>query len=288
MKITCPRSSCQNQVYFQKDGHFFRKSDSKYIQRYRCRLCGKRTSTAQLSACYGQKKRTLNKMVESLLCSKVSQRRIAKILNIDKKTVHRKVIFLGIIASGKNQKFRDSLTSNKVHSIQIDDMITKERTKLKPVTISSAVDPKTRKILALEAAAIPAFGHLSKISIEKYGKRRSQQNKSLTNLFEKLLPITSETAIIRSDEHKYYPIYIKKYLPRSKHQQFKSLKAKTAGQGELKKSASDPLYSINHTFGMMRDNLGTLVRQSWCVPQKIEMIQHRLEIYINFHNSNLV
>lgn len=288
MKLTCPENSCQNQTHFQKDGHYFRKSDSKYIQRYRCKVCGKKTSTAQLSSCYGQKKRTVNHMIEALLCSKVSQRRIAKILKVDKKTVHRKVIFLGKQAAKFNQKFRDSLVKNKIEHIQIDDMITKEITKLKPVTISAAVDADTRKILALEAAPIPAFGHLAKISVQKYGRRKSEHKDALKKLFDKLYPIVEVDALIRSDKHKFYPEFVQRYFPKAQHQSFESIKGCVAGQGELKKTARDPLYYINHTFGMMRDNINRFVRRSWCVTQDLEMLQHHLEIYIKFHNTQLV
>ena len=288
MKLTCPENSCQNQTLFQKDGHYFRKSDSKFIQRYRCKVCGKKTSTAQLSPCYGQKKRTVNHLVEALLCSKVSQRRIAKILKVDKKTVHRKVIFLGIQAAKFNQKFRDSLTQKKIEHIQIDDMITKEVTKLKPVTITSAVDAGTRKILALQAAPIPAFGHIAKIAVKKYGRRKSEHKEALQKLFEKLHPIVEADALIRSDKHSFYPEFVQRYFPRAEHQRFDSIKGCIAGQGELKKTSKDPLYSINHTFAMMRDNVNRFVRRSWCVTQSLEMLQHHLEIYIKYHNTQLV
>ncbi len=288
MKLICPEISCQNQSSFLKDGHYFRKSDSKYIQRYRCKLCGKKTSTSQLSPCYGQNKRSINHLVEALVCSKVSQRRIAKILNVDKKTIHRKIIFLGIQAEKFNQKFRERLASNKVKSIQFDDLITKEQTKLKPVTISAAVDARTRKILALESAPIPAFGHLAHLSVKKYGRRKSLHKQSLKRLFQKLAPITDVQAEIRSDEHKFYPEFVKNYIPSADYQQFKSLKGCVAGQGELKKSANDPLYHINHTFAMMRDNINRLVRRSWCVTQDLEMLQYHLEIYIKYHNTKLV
>lgn len=288
MKIKCKEISCQNQTTLQKDGHYFRKSDSKYIQRYRCKFCGTKTSSAQLSPAFGHKKRLLNHMVESLICSKVSQRRIAKILKVDKKTVHRKVIFLGLQARKYNENFRKGLSYNKLDSLEIDDLITKEKTKLKPVTISAAVDPKTRKILVLEVAPIAAFGHLSKISIKKYGRRKSEHKDSLKRVFDKITPIVKRTALIKTDEHKFYPDFVKNYFPESTHLMFKSKKSTIAGQGELKKSGKDPIFYINHTFAMMRDNINRLVRRSWCVTQDLDMLQHHLEIYMKYHNKELV
>ena len=61
----------------------------------------------------------------------------------------------------------------QIESVQIDDLITSEHTKMKPVSVSVAVDKKTRMILALEVSKIPAFGHLAKKSRRKYGYRKS-------------------------------------------------------------------------------------------------------------------
>ena len=287
MKLTCPEDSCQNQTFY-KDGHYFRKSDSKYIQRYRCKLCGRRTSSARTSPCFGQNKRTVNHLIEALFCSKVSNRRIAKILNIDKKTVHRKLIFLGLRARIFNQKFLKNYYQDRAQSIQIDDLITKEKTKLKPLSISGAVDPQTRYILSLKVSQIPAFGHLAHLSRQKYGKRRSHHKIALEKMFEDIYQLVHQEAKILSDEHKYYPEFVKRFFPKAEHLQFKSIKSSVAGQGELKKSRRDPLFAINHSFAMLRDNINRLVRRSWCVTQSQEMLQLHLDIYIKFHNSKLV
>jgi transposase-like protein len=284
MKISCPEISCQNQSQFQKDGHYFRKSDSKFIQRYRCKICGKRTSTAQLSACYGQNKRSVNHMVAKLLCSKMSQRRIALILGIDKKTVHRKLIFLGIQAKIDNNRFRKQY---KFDHIQFDDLITKEKSKLKPLSISCAVDVKTRKILSMKVSRIASSGPLAKKSRIKYGYRKTELKRGLHNLFDDLTYCVSGDVLFESDEHSLYSNILKVYFPGSEHNTYKSIKGCVAGQGELKKTRRDSLFIINHTLGMLRDNINRLVRRSWCVTQSVEMLEHHLEIYMKFHNEVL-
>ena len=287
MKLTCPEPSCQNQT-FTKDGHYSRKSDSKYIQRYKCKACGKRTSTARLSPCFGQNKRTVNHMIEVLICSKVSYRRIALILNIDKKTVSSKVEFLGLQARFFNAKFLKENYQIKAKSIEFDDLITKERTKMLPLTISSAIDPDTRRILALEVGKIPAFGHLARDSRKKYGFRPNEMPQTLDRMFKKIKNSVHEYALIKSDKHHLYAQYVEDYFPNAVYQQFKSNKGCVAGQGEMKKTKNDPIFYINHTFAMLRDNINRLVRRSWCVTQDIKMLQHHLEIYIKFHNTKLV
>ena len=96
----------------------------------------------------------------------------------------------------------------KVCHLQIDDLITIEHTKLKPVSISVAVDANTRMILGAEVSKIAAFGHLSEISKRKYGPRKSELKEGLTRLFENISSCVQKDSLIESDEHKIKKDYI--------------------------------------------------------------------------------
>ena len=287
MKLQCPRDSCHNQSSFVKDGHYFRKSDSKYIQRYRCKDCGKRTSTAQLSQCFGQKKRTVNPLIEALYCSKMSMRRIAIVLGVDKKTVARKFIFLGMKARKFNAKYLSENFKDSVSSLQFDDLITKEKTKMKPLSVSVSVDAKTRKILSLQVSKIPAFGHLAASARKKYGKRENQHKQGLLKMFEDIKPLVREDALIQSDEHSSYPEFVRNYFPKAEYKRYKGGRGCVAGHGELKKLTRDPLFFLNHTCAMLRDNISRLARRSWCVTQNVECLQLHLDLYMKYHNTVL-
>src|SRR5262249_46481128 len=75
-------------------GFFRRLSDCKRVQRFRCLECLKYFSNATFSPCFRQKKRQFNFRVLRELASSVSQRRTAFNLNLNRKTVARKLIFL--------------------------------------------------------------------------------------------------------------------------------------------------------------------------------------------------
>lgn len=285
MKLRCIRKSCKNTSKFQKDGFYFRKDDSKKIQRYRCKVCGARTSSAQTSRCYKQKKRTINPMIEKLLASKVTMNRIAVILKVNKNTVGKRLIFLGKNAIEYNEKER--LKMNVEH-IQFDDIITTEKTKLKPLSISFASDVKSRKILSAHVSRIPCGGTLAKLSKKKYGHRKNEHPKALRRMFKELKEVASPFSLIESDKHKFYPKYVKEFFPMARYKQHKGAKGAAKGQGELKKLKYDPLHSINHNAAMLRDGVSRLVRKTWCVTQKPERLLYHLNIYIKFHNSMLV
>ena len=163
-------------------GFYRRQCDSKVIQRFRCVKCGKTFSNQTFNLTFGQHKPRINKIVRQILCSKISFRRAAKVLQVNRKTVVKKFKFHAEIAR-ERQKHRLAKLSN-LDFIQIDEMETFEHSKCKPVSIAIAVVPGTRIILGALASEMPAKGTLAKISRQKYGLRRDDRKREFQNLLQ--------------------------------------------------------------------------------------------------------
>ena len=154
-KLGCPNSKCitfREMSFVRKDGFYFRKNDGRKVQRFHCKNCGKKFSHSSFEFEYQQKKRRINFPIYKLLCSGVSQRRIAKILGVNKNTIPRRLIYWAHKARFLNKKELERLKetySQGLDEVQIDDLITKENSKLKPLTVSGAIT-STRQILKLE------------------------------------------------------------------------------------------------------------------------------------------
>ena len=292
MNSNCPKKcnlkGIPKKPRVKKSGFFYRKSDSRKIQRFTCLICGKNFSKATFSPCYNQKKRRFNEIIFKLLSSGVSMRRIALILNLNRITVKKKMIFLAKRAKKKHEELLNNLQKKPIYNLQFDDLITSEHTKMKPLSISIAVDATKRIILGAEVSRIPAFGHLAEKSRKKYGLRPNEHSSGLLRLFKKLKNVVQKKAIIKSDEHQLYPRFVRKYFPESSHLRFKGERGSVIGQGELKKVKFDPLFTLNHTCAMLRANINRLIRRTWCTTKKTEMLQNHLYIYMDFHNSILV
>lgn len=284
MKRNCPKKTCHSDQII-KDGSFYRSNDSRKIQRFKCKTCGARFSASTGSLEFMQKKRRVNFLLLKLFCAKVTQKRAARIAGVNKTTVARKFDYWARKAKLKNESFRERLTKSKVHHMQFDDLITKEITKLKPLSVTVAVDAERRFILAANVAQIAAFGHLAEASVKKYGKRKSEHIMVLDKTFRALTNVVHKRALIESDEHRNYEPIIRSYFPRAQYKQYKSEKACIAGQGELKKVKHDPIFKIDHTLAMMRDGVSTLVRRTWCVTQDPKRLQGHLEIFIYYYNK---
>ncbi len=205
-------------------------------------------------------------------------------------TVARKLEFLAIQARIKQRnrlrQYRD--THGKFTQVQFDDLETFEHTKCKPVTVTVVVDPTERIVIGFAVAQIAAKGPLAAISRKKYGKRRDKSRAMRQRLFRRLTPYIAEEASFKTDEHQHYPVLLRTHFPQATHEQFKSIRGCVTGQGELKKTVFDPLFSVNHTLAMLRANINRLVRRTWCTTKKIPQLANHLAIYIEYHNRVLL
>lgn len=269
---------------FHRIGFFYRTSDSRIIQRYRCSICKFNCSQATFQSCYKQKKRQKNDLLRQLLCSGVSLRRSARILRVHRVTVVRKFLFLSLQA--EFQLKRRNLLRGPAQIIEFDDLETFEHTKCKPLSVTLAVESGTRRILGIEVSQMQAKGLLVE-KAKKYGRRFDMRKRGRNRMFRRIEKLVFDGALIKSDSNPHYDSDVKKWFPKSKHQKFLGKRGAITGQGELKKIGYDPLFSLNHTCAMLRANINRLARKTWCTTKQKEQLYRHLVLYSDYHNQNL-
>ena len=290
MSYRCPRcrlnplhSDPRNLVV--KDGFYRRRSDQKWIQRFRCKKCQKSFSSGTFDYCYRQHKRQFNQKIFEHLSSGVSQRRAAYLLRLNRKTIKRKFIFLGKFSILNLRKFNLEFPPAKI--VEFDDLETFEHTKCKPLSVTLSVEYKSRRILGFSVSNMPVKGRLAIKALKKYGPRIDERKNGRAMLFHMMRGITAENLIIKSDQNPHYPKDVQKHFRRVLHLTYKSEKGAETGQGELKKIEFDPLFSVNHTFAKLRADVNRLIRKTWCTTKKSEMLRYHLAIYSLYHNQSL-
>lgn len=278
----CPH--CQSQSIRKSNFYFIKHSRSK-IRRYKCKACHKSFSTRTFSNTYRQQKPYLNQIIYKLLVSGNTQRRTAKLLHCSKNTIAVKLLWLS------NHLNEPQFSNHDLKHIQIDEQETIEHTKLKPLTIPVCVS-HTYKILGLSVGKIRAKGHLSEISLKKYGPREDERLKALTHLFEGLrLKLHKDPLTITTDSQPMYAGLIKIYFPHAQHIQIISKehikkKRELIYTSEVKK-VFDPMFAVNQRLAMFRSDIRRLTRRSWCTTKKIENLYRHLLVYQNYNNMEL-
>ena len=107
-------------------------------------------------------------------CSSLNSiRRRAKTYHTTRKTIARKLEFLGI-RSKKNHHEELKTPVYQVDHIQFDEIYTIEHTKCKPYVVSVAVCVHSRIILGVAGETAPSSGYLAKIAFKKYDYRANK------------------------------------------------------------------------------------------------------------------
>ncbi len=256
------------------------------VKRFFCLTCRRSFSDATEDSDKNQKKRQINLLVYRFFSSGVSQRRMAPLLNVNIKTIARKLKFLGPLAK------RALNLNNLVHPlcsiVEFDDLETFEHTKLKPVSVTLAIEYKTRRILGFEVSRMPAKGLIAALSRKKYGFRKDERPQGIKTLFKDIQPFIKPDALIKSDQNPGYPKPIKSFFPNCQHKAYKSRKACIVGQGELKEGRFDPLFTLNHSFAMLRANINRLFRRSWNTTKDPLRLEDHIALYCLYHNTVII
>ena len=229
-----------------RDGFFYRADDSQFIQRLKCKVCAKKFSAATSKATYRQKKRRINPIVRRSFASNMCPRDIAELVGVNVKTVFARLRWQAVLSREKNRRFlREYIDQyGPIKTVQFDDLLTFEHTKCKPLSIPVAVIDGVRVPIGFRVASMRAFAHLAVISRKRYGRREDQSRRERQALFA-----SSRGAVV--------------------------------GQGELKKIAFDPLFSVNHTFATVRAKVNRLNRRTWCTTKKPDRLADHLDIFID-------
>lgn len=278
----CPIRDASGSDYV-RFGFFYRTGDSRWVQRFRCRACKKTCSRATFSRWYRHKKRLKNEQLRRHFASSGTIRRAARTFSLTRKTVERKLLALGFEAEAN---VRIESLKSRVRIMEFDDMETFEHTKCKPISITLAVQKRTRRILGLEVSSMGAKGLLAK-KAKKYGFRPDGRKAAREALFRRLRDVLHEEALIKSDQNPHYPPEVKRFFPKARHVQFAGRAAASTGQGEIKKGRHDPLFSLNHTCAMFRANVSRLARKTWVTTKRMDRLRAHLFLYADYHNQHL-
>ena len=225
-----------------------------------------------------------------LLMEGLSQRACARTLGCKRQTVASKMMRLGSRAKMHlaARQLGDGTTDITEKTVVFDEMETFDHSKCKPVSIAIAVEEKSRRVIAVEVAVMPAKGMLAAISRKRYGKRMDKRPEALKKLLSEVKRLYPQLAILKSDECPRYPRPVKKILGKDvMHQTFKGRRGCVVGQGELKAVGFDPLFSLNHTCAMFRDHLKRLSRRTWCTTKNIDRLADLVSLYAWWHNQTI-
>jgi len=111
--------------------------------------------------------------------------------------------------------------------------------------------------------------------------RKDQSRPAREALFQQLVTILPPDVHFETDGHDHYRVMIKRYFPKATHTVFPSIPGAIVGQGELKKTQFDPLFTINHFLATMRAKVNRLVRRTWCTTKDPARLSDHIDVLID-------
>ncbi len=118
--------------------------------------------------------------------------------------------------------------------------------------------------------------------------REDNREAGLRSVLQTIGRIILPGGTVASDKCPRYPSLVRELLPGVTHIGYLGKRGCVVGQGELKATANDPLFALNHTAAMIRDDIKRLSRRTWCTTKKPEYLAKILAIYTHYRNENLV
>lgn len=278
----CPNEACTAHrsplgPFFRRDGLYAPRCRPHPVQRFRCRVCGRRFSRQSFRADRYQKKPYLNAPCLRLLVACVALRQAARVLGVARRTVERRFAWLARQARGFQENRLD--TARLTGPFMLDELESFEANRYQPVTVPVLIEPGSFFLLASEVGPLRRKGRMSPDQHRRraahearHGRRPTHASIAVRQVLQRLRLCTDPRSVVvlLSDHKPLYGQLGRRILgprfvwePRS---------------ATARRDRSNPLFPINHTNARLRHFLARLRRRSWCISKTRESLRQHLQI----------
>ena len=285
----CPSRAREAAFRYRRIGTYLRRCDGRTVQRFRCNACRREFSTQTFRLDYRFRLPHHDGAIFRALVSKTTHRQTARMLGIDRKTVHLRLRRWGPALRELHEAALDSLAARGgLDGIAcLDELETFERNRrLEPVTVPFLVDASRFFVVGVEPDTLPARGHLRlrdrerKLALErKRGRRRNHSNRAVGRVLATWARAhaADRTPYLITDRKSTYARQFMKAFPERgrRHVRVDSKASRTRG---------NPLFPVNHTLAMARDQVSRLVRRSWGASKCRHRLRDHLWIWVAWRN----
>ncbi len=283
---TCPTRARGLPFTYYLAGTYRRRCDGRRVQRFRCKSCRRRFSTQTFRLDHHYRLPHKDSAIFRALVSKVTHRQAARMLAVDRKSVHRRLRRWG---PALERLHLAALSSHRgiLGACCLDELETFEGDRrLQPVTVPVLVDRERFFVVAVEVATLPPRGNLKgrrarrKEELEAlHGPRKNRSNSAVRACLEIWAASSPgcRSPLLISDKKTSYPGLFRRAFPdrRRIHVRVHSKQERTR---------ENPLFAANHSLAMLRDQVSRLVRRSWGASKLRHRLRDHLWVWVAWRN----
>jgi hypothetical protein len=227
----------------------------------------------------------LNAKLFLLLASGIGLRQSSRNLHLSMRCTELKFRKIARHLRRLNLNLRSTLPAGS--KLQLDEFETFEgRRNGRPLSVPVVIESGSRYVVWAESATIRPRGKMTSarsFAIEqdeaRFGRRRDRSRRSVRRALVRAEAVLDPDAQVSLDtdlKPSYAELARQVFGPRTLSHRRTS--------GKLPRTASNPLFPINHTEAMARDLLGRLRRQSWLASKKRRYLDLGLQIFMAYRN----
>lgn len=278
----CPMHAAPKPGFWKSRGTYSVKCRKAPIPRFCCRICRRGFSFQTFRVDYRDHRPHDNAQLFLLLTSGVGMRQAGRLLRMNSGTLQRKFRKLGRALRRLNRNLLPSLPEHR--TLLLDEMETFEHSAICPVTVPVVIDGQSKLVLATGAAPIrrvAAKGSRRRRWLErheaKHGKRRDRSRLCVHLTLRRCKDLLGDRrATLLTDEKALYGALQKRL--------FGAQVTHETVSGKAPRTTWNPLFPINHTEAMLRDNCGRLRRRSWLVSKHARYLRRQLDLFTAYRN----
>jgi len=290
MQITpprCPNRDCPQHTepaprFYVRHGYYRPRCRRTPVPRFRCRTCQRTFSRQTFRHDYRDRRPECNVRLFELLVSGSGLRQAARVLRLDVHSVQRKFRKIARTCRWLHRNVASRLPPDRAYVL--DEEETYEKASIRPLTMPVLVE---RDSYLVVATAVGPIRRLSAPGTQRRrlqdhresheGRRRDRSRRCVRAVLRSLRSKTATGRIeLLSDEKPSY-----QQLGR---EVFGADLCHATTISTLARGTFNPLFPINLTLAMTRDNCGRLHRRSWLVTEKRRCLQFQLHLFTAYRN----
>lgn len=283
----CPNTGCERHAepgagFYHRHGYYTASCRPEPVPRFRCRTCRRTFSTQTFRQDYRDRRPEVNAGLFERLVSSTGYRQVARTIRMAVGALQRKARKLARHAGFLHDNLSKHLPVGR--TFVLDEEETYEQASIRTVTMPIVVEREHWFVVATAvgpirrlAAAGTARRRWQEQDERKHGQRPDKSAECVEAVLRSLdARLGGDPLVLRSDlKATYSTIAEKVFGDRVTHERTSSLVPRTT---------HNPLFVVNTTLAMTRDNCGRLRRKSWLVTKKRDYLQLQMHQFVVYRN----
>jgi hypothetical protein len=283
----CPHEDCQFHLHAPPGfciswGSYQPQCRDEPVPRYRCRGCGRTFSRQTFRHDYYERRPRDNVRLFELLSSGVGYRQSGRLLHMSVHGAQYKARKIARTCQHLHRNVSAQLPGGR--TFLLDEEETYEQKSIRPLTMPVLIERESWFVVATAVGSIRRRAkrgtrrwQLQEQDEQKHGQRPDQSRQCVEAVLRELdRRLDGQDLVLQTDEKSSYVTLARQVFgDRVQHERT---------PGRLPRTTYNPLFPINTTLAMTRDNVSRLRRRSWLVSKKGKYLELHMGIFTVYRN----